>query len=191
MKAAPVIVVVVLGLLTVIVICDGTLSCTEVGLKAFVITGGATTVRYTVLLGLPAVPVWVEVTPVAVLACTPPVLLVTLTEIAQLPLAARLPPLRLMLPLPAAAVTVPPQLLLTDGVAATCILLSVSLKATPVRAAAVGLLSVKVMVDVPPLSIDVGAKALAMVGLPTASTAAVAAGPLPPLLEVTAEVVLL
>ena len=64
--------------------------------------------------GGPATGVSVLLAPLVVLGCPPAGLmtvLVTRTVMVQLPLAARLPPVRVMAPLPAVAVSVPPQLL--------------------------------------------------------------------------------
>src|SRR5262245_12921496 len=68
-----------------------------------------------------------------------------------------------------------------------------SLNATPVSAVeALGLLIVKVSTDVPPTGTDAGAKLLAIAGGDRGFTVSVAVAvlPVPPLVEVTAEVVL-
>ena len=112
---------------------------------------------------------------------------------------ATLPPDRLITPLPAVAVTVPAQVLLTLGVLATTSVAlpgppltgSVSLNATPVRSPLLGvpglfgLLIVKVMVLVPFLGMLVGLKALLMVAGATTVTVAVAAVLVPPSVELT------
>src|SRR5215510_6447382 len=76
--------------------------------KALLIVGGEPTVRVAVLLVAP-VPPLVELTAPVVLFFTPPVVPVTLTAIVQLPPAAIEPPVRLIEPDPAVAVTLPPQ----------------------------------------------------------------------------------
>src|SRR5579864_4817985 len=109
---------------------------------------------------------------------------------------ATLAPDRLMTPVPAVAVTVPPQVLLTFGVLDTTsvalpeplLIGSVSLKATPVRSAAAvvfGLLMVKVSVEVPFRGTLVGLNALLIVGGATTVRFAVAVFPVPPLPEDT------
>ncbi len=81
------------------------------------------------------------------------------TEIVQIPTGVRLL-LKLMLPLPAVAVTVPPQVLVTPGVAATCNPTgSVSVK-LPLIATTFGLLMLKFTVVVPFTGIVARAKAL-------------------------------
>jgi hypothetical protein len=106
-----------------------------------------------------------------------------------------LPPVRLMLVELAAAVTVPPQLLVTPGVEATCSpFVSVSLKAIPVSPVvlAAGLVIVKVAVVLPFSGTLAAPKALLMVGGATICTVAVLlATPVPPSVEVIAPVVLL
>lgn len=90
--------------------------------------------------------------------------LVTGTVTVQLLLSAIVPPVRLILPVPTAAVKVPPHVVLA---AAEMVIPvgSVSLKLTPVKATLLGLVKVKVRVDVPPDPIEVGEKALVKVGL--------------------------
>jgi hypothetical protein len=91
------------------------------------------TVKVAVLEVAPFPPLVDETAPV-VLFFTPTVVPVTFTVIAQVvPGVAMLPPVRLMLPEPAVAVTVPPQLLVSPfGVATTNPAGNVSVKATPV-----------------------------------------------------------
>jgi len=108
------------------------------------------------------------------------------------PFAARLPPVRLMEPDPAAAVVVPPQLLVSlFGVATTSPAGSVSLKATPVSAIdAFGFEMLKVS-EVEPFSRMLAApKAFVIVGGVATVKLAVAVLPVPPLVEVTFPVVL-
>jgi len=140
-----------------------------------------------VLVGL------VELTVPVVLTLLPAVLAVTSTFTSQLPPIAMLPLARLIVPEPAVAVNVPPQVLLVFGTLATTTPLgNVSLTATPVRATvlAAGLVMVRVRVDVPPTRMPVGPNALTMVGGATAVNAAEAVVPVPPFVELTAPVVL-
>src|SRR5215470_16646790 len=105
-----------------------------------------------------------------------------------------LPPVKLMLVELAAAVTVPPQVLLTPGVLATCNpLVNVSLKAIPFSALvlAAGLVIVKVTVVVPFSEMLAAPKALLMVGGATTFIGAVLLVlPVPPSVELIAPVVL-
>lgn len=93
----------------------------------------------------------------------------TTTVIVQFPPAARLPPFKPILLLPAAPpVIVPPQVLVSAGVEAiTKPEGKVSLKVTPVKAVAVELFKVKVRVEVPLGAIGLVEKDLLMVGAPT------------------------
>jgi hypothetical protein len=100
--------------------------------KALMMTGGPVTVieAFDVL----PVPPSVEVT-VTELFFTPAVVPCTLTETVQLALAASVPAERLMVPEPATAVAVPPQVLFSAfGVATTKPAGKLSVKAIPVRA---------------------------------------------------------
>ena len=100
--------------------------------NALMITGGPVTVieAFDVL----PVPPSVEVT-VTELFFTPAVVPCTLTETVQLALAAKVPAERLMLPDPAVAVAVPPQVLFKPfGVATTRPAGRLSVKEIPVRA---------------------------------------------------------
>jgi hypothetical protein len=142
------------------------------------------------------VPPFVELTAPVVFDTVPDCVPVTLTTIVQLvPGVAMLPPVRLMLVLFAAAVTVPPQVLLTPGVLATCNpFVSVSLNATPFSALvlAAGLVMVKVTVVVPFREILAAPNALLMVGGAAIFTVAVLLVlPVPPSVELIAPVVLL
>src|SRR5215467_7448751 len=106
-----------------------------------------------------------------------------------------------MTPVPAVAVTVPPQVLVTPGVPATTNVPvaegSVSLNATPVRSPLAGvpglfgLLMVKVTVVVPLSGILAAPNALLMVGGATTVTVALAVLPLPPSVELTCTELLL
>src|SRR5690348_4441878 len=127
--------------------------------------GGATTMRVAVLLVVP-VPPSVELTAPVVLFTVPAVVPVTVTVSVQLPPAAIVPPLRLML-VPAAVADGEPLHVLVSpfGVFTLRPPVSVSLNATPLSATdALGLVMVKVSVVVPFSGIEVAPKALLMVG---------------------------
>src|SRR5215472_13387712 len=110
-----------------------------------------------------------------------------------------------MTPVPAVAVTVPPQVLLTPGVAATTNVAlpaplltgSVSLKATPLRSPLAGvpglfgLLMVKVTVVVPFSGMLAAPKAFAIVGGATTVIVAVAGALAPPSVELTVTLLIL
>ena len=105
---------------------------------------------------------------------------------------ATLAPERLITPVPAVAVAVPPQVLVTLGTAATTNVPvaegSVSLKATPVRSPATamfGLLTVKVRVVLPFSGMLAAPNALLIVGGATTVIVAFAVLPVPALVEVT------
>src|SRR5438105_2984580 len=102
------------------------------GLKTLAIAGGASTL--TLAEAVPPVPPSLEVTLPLVLLLSPAATPVTFTAKVQLVLAARLAPLRLIEPLPAVAVMVPPPQLPVSplGVATTRPAGRVSLKPTPV-----------------------------------------------------------
>src|SRR5215471_21432269 len=104
------------------------------------------------------------------------------------------PPLRLMLPEPAVAVTVPPlQLPLRPlGVATTRLVGNVSLKATPFSGStlAAGLVMVKVSAETALGVIVEGLNALAIEGGACTCTVAVAVPSVPPSFELTLPVVL-
>jgi hypothetical protein len=91
---------------------------------------------------------------------------VTSTVTWQLPLAGMLPPLRLTLPPPATAVTVPPQLFVVPGgVSFTTPPGYVSVNPTPVSPVpAFGFAIVIVSVDVPPDAIVAGLNTFVTVG---------------------------
>src|SRR5260370_38633761 len=92
----------------------------QVELIALVMVGVLATVRVAVLLAAP-VPPFVELTAPVVLGIIPVCVPVTFTAMVhEVPGVAILPPVRLMLVLPAVAVTIPPHVLLTPGVPATC-----------------------------------------------------------------------
>jgi hypothetical protein len=165
-----------------------------VGANVLVTVGALATTKVAVLLVAP-VPPLVELTAPVVLETVPDCVPVTFTTIVQLvPGVAMLPPDRLMLVELAAAVTVPPQVLLTPGVLATCSpFVSVSLNAIPFSAVvfAAGLVIVKVTVVVPFREILAAPNALLIVGGATTVIGAVLlATPVPPSVEVMAPVVL-
>lgn len=138
----------------------------EVSVK---VVGAVPTVRVAVLLVLP-VPKVDETGPV-VLLYVPGMLEVTLTLMAQEPLSATDPPVSEMLPLPAVAVAVPPQVLVSPlGMATTTFAGRLSVNATPSCAAAAGLVIVIVSVERPFGTIEAGLKPLAIVGGPVILT---------------------
>src|SRR6185503_11817355 len=157
--------------------------------NALAMVAGATTVMeaFDVL----PVPPSVEVT-FTLLFFTPAVVPCTLTTTVQLPLAAIVPPLRLIEPEPAVAVTVPLQVLLNPfGVATTKPAGRLSVKATPLSATPVfGLVIVKVSVVTPFSGMVAAPNCFAMDGGETTVKLAVAVLPVPPLVEVTFPVVL-
>src|SRR6266700_2434964 len=159
--------------------------------NALVIVGGATTVMLAEAV-LP-VPPLVEVTFPVVLFFTPAVVPVTFAVSVQLLLTAMVPPVREMLPEPATAVAVPPQVLVNPlGVATTNPAGSVSVNATPVSATALppGLVIVKVSEVVPFSGRFAAPKALAIDGGATTLMLADAVPPVPPSVDVTLPVVL-
>src|SRR6476661_4650643 len=105
--------------------------------NALAMLGGPITVMLAVLLVAPAPLSFDEIGPV-VLFCTPACTPVTFRLMVHEVFAASDPPVRLIEPDPAAAVAVPPQLLVRPfGVATTKPAGSVSLKAIPVSASEV------------------------------------------------------
>ncbi len=128
-----------------------------------------------------------------VLVKLPEAVAVTFTTIVQELLIAMVPPVSVMLPEPATAVAVPPQVLVRPlGVATTIPAGKVSVNATPACATvlAAGLVMVKVSVVVPFKAIAAAPNALAMEGGATTAIEAEAVPPVPPSVEVTAPVVL-
>jgi hypothetical protein len=139
------------------------------------------------------VPPLVELTAPLVLLKTPAAAPVMFTDTVQADAAAMDPPEKLMLPAPAVAVAVPPQLLTSPfGVATVKPAGNVSVNATPAAATgfAAGLVIVKVSVETPFTAIAVGLNAFAMEGGPTTVTVALAVPPIPPSAEVMCPVVL-
>ena len=137
----------------------------EVAPKALLIVGGLATVMLADAV-LP-VPPFVEVTAPVVLFFTPDVVPVTFTEIEHELLIATVPVLRATLPLPAMAVAVPPQVLVSPfGVATAMPDGSGSVKATPVNATvfAAGFVIVKLRLVVPFTGIVAAPKVLLMLG---------------------------
>ena len=191
-NAIPVRVTAVLGFemlkLRVVVPPSGTVAAA----KDLVIEGGLATDNMAVLLVVP-VPPLVELTAPVVLDTWPCWVPVTFTTSVQVLPCAMLPPDRLMEVEFAAAVTVPLQVLVRPGVAATCSPpVRVSLKATPASATvlAAGLVRVKLNVVVPFNETLEAPKALLMVGGAITTMLAEAVDPVPPSVEVTAPVVL-
>jgi hypothetical protein len=166
-----------------------------VGANVLVTVAGEATINMAVLLVAP-VPPLVELTAPVVLLTVPDCVPVTFTTIVHIaPGAAMLPPVRLMLVEFAAAVTVPPQLLVTPGVDATCNpLVNVSLNAIPFSALVLlaGLVIVNVTVVVPFSVIFAAPNALLIVGgATTFKVAVLLVVPVPPSVELIAPVVLL
>src|SRR5580658_6715911 len=153
-------------------------SAMEVGLNALPMVGEArvaVTVRVAVLLAEPAVGVCVVVTPEVVLGLPPRLLLVTLNVTVQLPLAGMVIPVKLRAVAPPLRVpgVVPTQVPPTAPPTAL-MLTSVSANAPPVSADALLLDKVRVTVELPPDTIEVGLNALLMVGEARAVTVRVA-----------------
>jgi len=161
----------------------------EAAPKALMITGGPTTVIDA--LDVLPVPASVEVT-WTLLFFTPAVVPCTFTETVQLALAANVPAERLMLPEPATAVAVPPQVLFKAlGVATTNPAGRLSVKAIPVSARLVlGFWMVNVSDVVPFSGMLAAPNAFVIVGGVATVRLAEAVLPVPPLVEVTLPVVL-
>ena len=135
-----------------------------------------TTVRLTAVAPVPAVGVWVVVTPFVVLELAPMFVLVTLRVTVQVPEAGRVSPVRvraawpLVKELPEAPPQVPPAVWAPE----TLMLVSVSVKVALESAMAlVALFRVKVMVETPPGPMVAGEKALTIPGGFSATTEAV------------------
>jgi len=163
--------------------------------KLLVTVAGEATISVAVLLVAP-VPPLVELTALVVFVTVPETVPVTFTTTVQVaPGVAIDPPDKLIEVEFAAAVTVPPQLLVTPGVAPTCNPpVSVSLNAIPVSDVVLlaGLVMVKVAVVVPFTGIAAAPNALEIVGgATTFSRAVLLVVPVPPWVEVIAPVVLL
>ena len=160
----------------------------DTGLNEAAIEGAETTVRVLEVAVLP-VPPLVELTAPVVVVYEPAVAPVTVTGTGRVPAADTEAPLRVMV-LPPVIVSVPPPTLELPLVTVKP-LGSVSVKATPVSVVlAFALVIVKVRVVVPATGIDVGANDAEIDGAPTTvSVLEVAALPVPPLVELTAPVV--
>jgi hypothetical protein len=125
----------------------------------------AVTVRVAVLLFDPAVGVWVVVTPPAVFMFGPTVVAATVTVTVQLP-AGMVIPVNWAKSWPFVSVlgVVPTQVPPTGPATVDIPEGKLSLNAPPVKALALELLNVKVMVVEPPCTIVVGLKPLVIVG---------------------------
>jgi hypothetical protein len=157
----------------------------------FIIVGAEATVRSAMAV-LP-VPPLAELTLLVTLCLTPDVVPVTVTLKVQLPLWATVALLRLMLPV--VVVRVPPHCDVVAGVVTTTPVGRVSVNATPVRSPAavvLGLVIVKLRVDIPPLAIVDGVNILDIEGgATTVMVAVLLVLPVPPWLELMVPVVLL
>ena len=156
-----------LGLLITSVSVEVLPAVIVLGENDLLIVGLITTFKVAVLLARPGPPVWVDDTPPEVLLYAPTIVLVTSKVMLQLPPAIKLPPVKLTKPVPASAVAVPPQLLISAlGDATNKFVGKVSLNATLLKAMpALGLVIVSVKPVVPPTKIVGVANALLIVGL--------------------------
>lgn len=158
--------------------------------KAFVIEGAASTVSVAVLLVAPVPVSLLEIAPV-MLFLTPAVTPVTVTPNEQLPPAAIDPPVRAIVLLPVTVSVPPPQVVIVPfgTVNPTG---NVSVKLTPVIARVeLVLVTVNISEVVPPTGTVAAPNALLIVGgLATVSVAVLLVAPVPPLVELTAPVVL-
>lgn len=159
--------------------------------KAALITGGAAAVS--VAFAVLPVPPLVEVT-CTLLFFTPPVAAVTFAENVQEPLAASVAPARVTAKAPGVAVIVPPPHVPARplGVETTRPAGKLSVKATPVSGEefATGFVSTKVSEVVPPAATLATANDFAIVGGLATDRLAEAVLPAPPLVALTAPVVL-
>ena len=190
-KPTPVSVTVPLGLVMVKVSVVVPFKLMLAAPNALAMLGGPITVMLAVLLVAPA-PLSVDEIGPVVLFCTPAETPVTFRLMVHEALAASEPPVRLIEPDPATAVTVPLQVVVRPFGVATCKPAgSVSLKARPVSASeAFGLLSVKLSEVFAPTRMLAAPKALVIVGGVATVRFAVAVLPVPPFVEVTAPEVL-
>ncbi len=154
----------------------------ELGAKAFAIVGRAETVS--VAVGPAVVPAFVVVTVPVVLAYVPPAALVTLTVTVHEPFAGTVPPESTRLVPPLAAVTVPPTQLVAGEADAVFTIPAgyVSVKAAPVTAVPLPLLSVIVSTDVLPVPIAAGVNDLLAPSEPNTESEELAAVVLEPAL---------
>ena len=157
--------------------------------------GGLAEPTVTLAEAVPPVPPSVELTVPVVLFLVPTAVPVTLTEKMQEPPGTNVPPARLTEPDAAVAVTVPlPQVPVRPlGVDTTRPAGKVSVKATPLSdELALGLVTVKLRLVVPPIGILAAPNNLLMVGAlgELTITLAEAVPPVPPSVELTVPVVL-
>jgi hypothetical protein len=150
---------------------DVPLMVTAVGVKDFVMVGGASgaaAVTARVADAVPPLPPWVDETAPVTLLLAPVVVPVTLTETEHDAVLASDPPVRLTLPDAATAVTVPPHVFVIAGVADTTNPDGRgSEKAMPLKAVVLfGFVSEKVNVDALFTMIEVGLNAFEIVGGP-------------------------
>jgi hypothetical protein len=179
------------GVPEVVTVNELAIPAVNVTLLPLVIVGGVpVTFSVAVLLVAPG-PLSVEVITLVVFSFVPVVVPVTFTEIVHEPLAATVPPDKLIEPEPATAVVVPPQVLLAPfGVETTSPAGKVSLNAKPLRLVEFGFVMVNVRLVLAFSGIELAPKALLMVGGVATVTLADAVFPVPPLFELTAPVVL-
>ncbi len=157
--------------------------------NALIITGGAVTAI--LAFDVFPVPPSVEVT-CTLLFFTPPVVLCTFNDTVHEPLAASVPFARLAEPAPVTAVAVPPHVLLRLEVGATANPAgNVSVNASPVSVTLLfGFDTVKVSEVVPFSGMLAAPNAFVIVGGLATVRFAVPVFPVPPLVDVTAPVVL-
>jgi hypothetical protein len=158
--------------------------------KALLIVGAVATLRFAVLLVVPVPPLVDEMAPV-VLESVPALVAFTFTASVHAALAATVPPAKLTVP--AAAVGVPPHVLVSPfGVATTRPDGSVSENATPVAAnvLAPGFVTVNVKVVFEFSGIAVGLNALLINGGASTARLAEAGRPVPPSVDMMLPVVL-
>ena len=180
------------GLVKLSVSVDVPFSGMLVGEKLLATVGAAATVK--VAAAVNPVPPSVELTVPVVFSLEPAVVALTVTLTEQEPPAVGIePPVKLMLVAIAAAVKVPPQVLVAPGVVLTSIPGGkASLTATPFTPAglASGLVMMIVRVEVPPTCTPVGENDLAIVGGAKTLSVPDAVRPVPPSVEETLPVVL-
>lgn len=167
---------------------------TTTGPEAVVVRVGVAWLTVREAVAVVPVPPFVEVTAPVVLFFTPAAVPKTFIENVHEELTAKFAPLKLTDELPAVAVIVPPpqKPVKPLGVAITKPEGSKSVNATPVKATVLtaGFVSVKLKVVVPFKEIEEAPKFLLIVGGATTVVEALAVLPVPPLVEVTAPVVL-
>jgi hypothetical protein len=158
--------------------------------KTLVTVGAAVTLRFAV--AVPPVPAFVDVTTPVVFVQSPAEPPITFTLKVHEPLAGRLPPDKLTLLDPAAAVIVPPphEPLMPLGVATTIPLGNASVNATPLSATVLTWATVKLRLVVPFIGIRAAPNVLVIEGGASTMTLAAAVPPVPPSTDVTAPVVL-